>query len=174
MACKAYPLGRYGAEHSAALVAGQGEQFGAVFLGGPQRLEPAACVHPTNRPRIRLFLSFNFSSEPRLPPQAFLEVWGEGSSWEELFESIRAYPAHLKAPYEGEGEVGIFWAFSFFFSFLWCCITWGGGDGDGCPDHVNQSLLPPLPPPTPPTSRHPTRGRARWVLCCVCGMWDED
>lgn len=37
--------------------------------------------------------------------QVFLEVWGEGSDWEELFESIRAYPAHLKSPYEGEDQV---------------------------------------------------------------------
>lgn len=37
--------------------------------------------------------------------QVFLEVWGEGSSWEELFESIRAYPEHLKAPYTEADEV---------------------------------------------------------------------
>lgn len=37
--------------------------------------------------------------------QVFLEVWGEGSSWEELFQAIRAYPQELKEPYAAEDQV---------------------------------------------------------------------
>lgn len=27
------------------------------------------------------------------------EVWGEGSTWEEMQEAVRAYPEELKAPW---------------------------------------------------------------------------
>ena len=37
--------------------------------------------------------------------QVFLEIWGEGETWEGLFEAIRAYPQELKQPYEGEDQV---------------------------------------------------------------------
>ncbi|GAB4813919.1 hypothetical protein N2152v2_000965 [Parachlorella kessleri] len=41
-----------------------------------------------------------------LPSDAvvFLEVWGEGETWEGLFEAIRAYPQELKQPYEKEDQ----------------------------------------------------------------------
>lgn len=37
--------------------------------------------------------------------QAFLEVWGEGSTWEEMCDAVSSYPARLKAPYAAEDQV---------------------------------------------------------------------
>lgn len=39
--------------------------------------------------------------------KVFLEIWGEGDSWEDMCGSVSAYPAHLKAPYAAEDQVGI-------------------------------------------------------------------
>lgn len=43
---------------------------------------------------------------PTTPWQAFLEVWGEGESWEEMCEAVASYPAERKAPYAAEDQVG--------------------------------------------------------------------
>ena len=71
-------------------------------------------------------------------------MWGEGASWEELFESIRAYPAELKAPYEGEDQVGAA-------PRLWACIS------------VSLSFFPPVlaleSRGSTPRERRPARGR---------------
>jgi hypothetical protein len=59
-------------------------------------------------PEIKLNMSMLFmlaSTMPLRRLQVFLEVWGEGGSWEELFESIRAYPYHLRQFYEGADQV---------------------------------------------------------------------
>lgn len=37
--------------------------------------------------------------------QAFLEVWGEGDSWDAMREAVAAYPQALKAPYAAEDQV---------------------------------------------------------------------
>lgn len=33
--------------------------------------------------------------------QGFYEVWGQGSTWDELVDSIQAYPDHLKEVWLG-------------------------------------------------------------------------
>uniref|UniRef100_A0A1D2A5X4 tRNA (guanine(10)-N(2))-methyltransferase n=1 Tax=Auxenochlorella protothecoides TaxID=3075 RepID=A0A1D2A5X4_AUXPR len=47
--------------------------------------------------------------------KVFLEIWGEGDSWEEMCDSITSYPAHLKAPYATEDQ-----------SFRFVVELWGG------------------------------------------------
>lgn len=61
--------------------------------------------------RIRSILGMlhDLNSGNNLTKKVFLEIWGEGDSWEEMCDSITSYPAHLKAPYATEDQVGC-WA----------------------------------------------------------------
>ena len=33
--------------------------------------------------------------------QSMIEIWGEGATWEELFQSVKDYHSHLKQPWRG-------------------------------------------------------------------------
>ena len=44
-------------------------------------------------------LVMGLSSSPSVALQGFYEIWGEGSTWEELQESIEAYPHSRKQPF---------------------------------------------------------------------------
>jgi hypothetical protein len=46
---------------------------------------------------------YTHAHTPVLCVQAIYEVWGEGSTWEEMEASIKAYPEHLKAPWYSKG-----------------------------------------------------------------------
>ncbi|KAK2076934.1 hypothetical protein QBZ16_005162 [Prototheca wickerhamii] len=54
-------------------------------------------------------------AERCLLAKAFLEVWGEGESWEEMCEAVASYPAERKAPYAAEDQ-----------SFCFVVDMWGG------------------------------------------------